>query len=64
MTSRNSQQSDRRTIGTPSALLPVAKGVNADPRGLGELSLGESDESPQRGNIVARLELSEHEPLT
>lgn len=64
MTRRDSQQCDRRTVRMPAALLPVAQRVDADPHRLGKLRLRQPDESPKRGNISTRLELSEHEPLS
>lgn len=63
MTSSDAQQRDRRTIRLPSALLPVAERVDADPHRRRKLRLSETDEPPQGDDIVARMELAEHEPL-
>ena len=41
-----------------TALLPVAKRVNADTQRLGEPHLRESNKTPQHGNVLARLEIT------
>ena len=43
----DSEQRDCGTFGLPSALLPVAEGVNADRDGSGKLGLRQADEAPQ-----------------
>ena len=52
MTSSDSQQRDGRPFGTPAILFPVSKCMHTNADGLGELSLGESDEPSQRDHIL------------
>ncbi len=63
MTSRDSQQRKRWSVRVPPTLLPVSKSMHADPHGLGELCLRQSDESPKRGHICSRLKPAEHQAL-
>ena len=63
MASGNPQQGDRRTIWLPAALLPVAERMDADPHRGRKLRLCKADEPSQGDNIVARMELAQHEPL-
>ena len=53
MPRRHSQERQRWPLGGSSSLLPVAQRVNADPQRLGELLLGESDETTQRDDFVS-----------
>lgn len=64
MTSGNAQQSDRRALGMPAILLPIAEGVDADAHGVSELSLGEPDKTSECGNVLAGLKLAKHEALS
>ena len=57
------QQCYGRTIRTASTLLPIAERVHAGPHRLREPGLRQSNESPQRGNILSGLEVSKHETL-
>jgi hypothetical protein len=59
----DAQQGDRGSFRTPASLLPVAERMNADAHGAGELDLGETDEAPHGGDVLAGLELSEQEAL-
>ena len=56
----DAEQSKRRTLGGPTISLPIAERVHADPERLGEPSLREPNETPQRGD-VARRELTAHD---
>ena len=56
MPSSDPQQCDCRTLGSSPSLLPIAKRVHADLDGSGELGLSESDEAPQRHDVLAGRE--------
>ena len=60
MPSGNAEQSERWALGSPAILLPVSERVHADPQRLGEPSLREADEAPQRRN-VSRRQLAAHD---
>ncbi len=50
---RNSQKSQGRTFGCAASLLPIPKCMNANAHGLSKLSLRQSHEAPECGNVVA-----------
>ena len=58
MASCNSQKRDGRPFRLSTPLLPVSKGMDADPDGTGELLLRKADKRPQRGNVLPGLETS------
>ena len=58
MTGRDPKQGNRRSIGFTSILLPVAKRVNTDPHRFCEASLRQANESAERSDICAGLELA------
>src|SRR6185295_1832752 len=60
----DSEQGQRRSLGTPSILLPVAQRMDADAECGGELLLGQSDEASERDDIFAPRELSTEDPFS
>ena len=48
----HSQKRERGTLGRPPALLPISQRVNADSECFRECTLGQSDETTQRGYVV------------
>jgi len=58
----DSQERDCGSFRLPSALLPVAQGMNADCDRSGELSLSQPDEASQRRDVYSGLEASLHQP--
>ncbi len=52
----DAQQRERGTFWSASILLPVAERVNADTHGSSEAGLGQTDESSQGGDVIARFE--------
>jgi hypothetical protein len=62
VTSRYSQQRNGRTVGPPTSLFPVAQSVDADTHGLCKLHLREANKTPQRSNVITRLEFTKDQP--
>lgn len=60
----NSQQCQRRTLGSPAPLLPVAQRMHANAHGLRKLLLRQPYETPERCDIVAALERTLDQLLT
>jgi len=58
----DSQERDCGSFRLPSALLPVAQGMNTDCDRSGELSLSQADEASQRRDVFSGLEASLHQP--
>ncbi len=63
MAGGNPQKGDGGAFRMPAALFPISKRVHTDSHRLSELGLGETHETAQRRNVVARLELSKHETV-
>jgi hypothetical protein len=63
MTGGDPEQSQGRTFGAPTALLPVAQCVNADAERLSELHLRQIDEAPKRDDIFAASDASVEDSL-
>jgi hypothetical protein len=58
MSGDDAQECEGGTFGSTATLLPVAKGVNADPQRPRELLLRHADETPERADIVTAGDLS------
>lgn len=56
----DAEQGERRALRGPAILLPVSERVHADTERLGEPSLREANETPQRGDI-SRRQLTAHD---
>ena len=62
MASRDPQQRERGSFRLPPPLLPMAKRVHADSKRLREAFLRQAHKRPQCSDVLARFDLSTHDP--
>ena len=63
MPSRDAKECNRGPLGLTSTLLPIPQRVHADPHRLGEARLRETDELPQRRDVLPGLESARDQSL-